>query len=246
MQILSWWDEFFDQEVAQLILRGLRPGELDFLVDQLGLKDGDRIFDQCCGWGRVAGPLARLGYHVEGVDSCTTLIQQGTKSWSGRRLKLVCADAHNYRSTHLFDAAVNLYSSFGYHPDETQHLQMLRQLSDSVRVGARIILDTINPDKVWGDFQPEMTQNWPTGYQLRRQSELVCEKRLLNQIWNFTRPNGECFERRGTTRLYTSTELQTLLNSAGLRTLRVVGDLQANPVTPQSERLILVAEKLPT
>ena len=238
-----WWNEFFDQEVAELILEQPRPGEIPFLVKHLDIKPGDRVFDQCCGWGRISGPLAEQGYSVDGVDSSEPLIRYGVERWGKKAVSLTCADAHSYRPDGLVDGSVNLYSSFGYDKDESKHQQMLSRLAASLRPGGRMILDTINPEKVWGGFRPEMRRDWPSGYHLQRQSQLIANRRQLHQLWIFTRPNGDTFQKSGTTRLYTAAELQGMLTKAGLTALKLMGDLESSQFGPQSERLIWLAEK---
>ena len=42
--------------------------QVDFLVEKLELKGGERILDLACGFGRHSLELARRGYEVTGVD----------------------------------------------------------------------------------------------------------------------------------------------------------------------------------
>src|SRR4051794_21153662 len=69
----SWWESFFDDAYADLALVR-RDGEavrrdVAFLMERLGLEAGCKVFDQCCGVGGLALPLARQGVRVVGVEA---------------------------------------------------------------------------------------------------------------------------------------------------------------------------------
>ena len=49
--------------------------EVDFVVDALGLKPGDRVLDVGCGPGRHAHELARRGLVVHGIDISQRFIE---------------------------------------------------------------------------------------------------------------------------------------------------------------------------
>ena len=42
--------------------------QVDFIVEALGVPEGARVLDLCCGWGRLSIPLAERGYRVAGLD----------------------------------------------------------------------------------------------------------------------------------------------------------------------------------
>src|SRR5262245_159926 len=78
-----WWSSFFDDEYAEFGLRARTEQAsvadaaiVEFLVRELGLAAGDRVFDQCCGIGRVGIPLAQRGMVVTGVDITPAYLQE--------------------------------------------------------------------------------------------------------------------------------------------------------------------------
>ena len=239
----GWWIEFFDKRVAETILAELRPNELDFLTSTLELTPGQSIFDQCCGWGRVAGPLAQQGYSVWGVEASPELLCEATRKWNSPNLNFSLADATEHEQTPLCDVGLNLYSSFGYSEDQNHNQRMLEQLVGAVKPGGKLLLDTINPDRVYAQFQSTFTQKSINGTTIVRESELRNNGRSLHQIWHFEFPDGQGLTRRGITWLYSRRELEEMLLGSGCQPQACFSDLFGKPHSPEGERLILVAQK---
>src|SRR5437870_5731330 len=68
-----WWQTFFSGLVMEAWIgnpyyAALTPGDVDFLLKTLAPAPGARILDVPCGDGRIALPLAAIGFHVTGVD----------------------------------------------------------------------------------------------------------------------------------------------------------------------------------
>ena len=96
--------------------------EVNGVVGQLGLAPGARLLDLCCGQGRHAVPLARLGLRVTGLDLSRPLLARAAAAADGGPpVGLVAADMRRLPfADGSFDAVLNLFNSFGYLEDETQ------------------------------------------------------------------------------------------------------------------------------
>ena len=239
----NWWTEFFSREVAEAILSELRPGELDFLMKHLQLDQKSTVFDQCCGWGRVAGPLSKRVGKVWGIDDVPEMVEAAKERWAGRTLEVLCTDAFLHVQEPLCDGAINLYSSFGYTSDTEKNFTMLQRLAASVKPGRRFVLDTINPWRVYGDFQETMETETPSGIRVLRESRLDKDRKLLHQKWKFLFHEDRPIERYGVTKLYDLEELRDMVLSLDCEPLAAFGDFSGSGYTDESERLILLARR---
>jgi len=75
----DWWQSFHVIEMADLFLD--RPQTqvdqtTDFLMEAMDLKQGDLVFDQCCGVGTLALNLARRNLRATGVETDLRLFQR--------------------------------------------------------------------------------------------------------------------------------------------------------------------------
>lgn len=230
-----WWERFFDDAFAELWLSDddacEREQRTDGLMRLLGLQPGSRLFDQCCGVGRVALPLIERGVHVEGVDGVASYVARArarcsalpAAQRSGGRFE--CGDALTHVPALPCDAAINWYTSFGYSADDALNAAMLARVWDALRPGGLFALDYPDMDRVRACFQArsERARDTPSGrFVAVREARLDERREMLVDRWTFVAPGGEARTRAGETRLYSGGQLRALLVGAGFEVLRAV------------------------
>ncbi|MQG67298.1 MAG: methyltransferase domain-containing protein [SAR202 cluster bacterium] len=150
--------------------------EVDFLVQELGLRHGARILDVGCGAGRHSVELARRGFRLTSLDLSGGQLRQAVAAAesAGVRPDWVRADAtrFSFRPTH--DAAICLCEGalglLDHGEDPVEHdLAIFRNIRSALVPEAPFILTALNgyrtirqitPDQVAsGEFDPAtMTQ----------------------------------------------------------------------------------------
>lgn len=242
----GWWTELYDRLLADVLLeREQAPNAvLDFLERALGVAPGARLFDQCCGIGSLAVPLAARGYEVVGCDLGDGYVERGraAAAAAGVRVELHHADAFAFVPEAPCAGAFNWWTGFGYARDDARNLEMLRRAAEALVPGGRLVLDTMNVPGVLRDFRPTV-HTVRGGVQLTRESALDVDAGLLHKRWIYTRDDGHRVERRSTMRLHTPWELRALLHAAGFTHVRMVGDVDEQPLTIDSPRCIAIATR---
>jgi len=96
--------------------------------------EGPAILDAGCGPGRIAVELASRGARVTGVDLIRPFLTAAHDSAEdeGVSLDLEQADLRTYVRPEAFDAAVSLYTSFGYCDTIEEDLQILKNIAASL------------------------------------------------------------------------------------------------------------------
>lgn len=107
------WKRFFDEHAPRYMenaFTGNTRAEVEFVVDLLGLRAGNTILDMGCGTGRHSAGLAQHGLKVTGLDLSEGMLDQARKAAAqmGVEVEWIQADATEWRSDLLFDAAVCL------------------------------------------------------------------------------------------------------------------------------------------
>ncbi len=163
------WEEFFDGHAPVYMDNSFTKNtveEAEFVLEELRLPPGSRILDVGCGTGRHAVELARRGYQVTGVDISSGMLAEAEKAAreAGVEVELIHADATEFRSDKLFDAAICLcegaFSLLGSEDDPIEHdLAILRNVYASLRPGAGFILTALNACRMIRQATQEDVEN---------------------------------------------------------------------------------------
>jgi SAM-dependent methyltransferase len=220
----NWWEHFFDEDYLQLWGAFLTPerteAEADGLWKLLQLRQGARVLDAPCGYGRLSRSLAERGAAVLGVDQSATLIdraEQDRGALPAARLRYLRHDLRKPLVESGFDAAFNVFSSLGYGSEEDD-LAILRTLRDSVRPGGLVHIDTMHRDVV----AAKMSRGDRPASRLA-DGTIVVEEPLFDPIlgrvktsWYWCGPRGGG-HKSASFRVYSATELMQLVERAGFR-----------------------------
>lgn len=254
----AWWHALYDDYLAEILLEREDPGQvsatLDFLVETLKLEAGQLVFDQCCGIGSLALPLAARGYALIGVDQAANYIARAEKA--ARRsagagaqqldARFFADDAFEFVAPAPADAAFNWWTSFGYDESDAVNLRMLRRAFESLRPGGRFALDTMNVPGLLRNFRPRETTRRATSrgeLRLLRESRLDLARGMIHKTWTFTPAEGPALERKSSVRLYMPDALAALLNTAGFTDVTLYGSVAGEVLELDSPRCICVARR---
>jgi len=245
----QWYREFFDD----LYLRVYQPleapeqvrREVDFIVKALDLPAGAKVLDLCCGQGRHSLELARRGFQVVGVDLSEALLYAARKraESEGLSVTFLRCDMREIDFADEFDAVINMFTSFGYLESEAEDEKVLGKVAQALKSGGKFLLDVVNRDRLVRDFQAREWHAADEGW-------LVLEERTFDHLsgrmetrWVCVARDGVRYERLSSVRLYTASELRTMLERAGLKVTNLFGDYDGSPYSWDSQRLIVVACK---
>ena len=208
-----------------------------------GCPDGGDLLDVACGFGRHAVPLAQAGFRVVGVDRSAALLDEARRRADGAAWpKLIQAD---YRELPFpdasFDGALNLYTSLGYLGDE-EDTKVLTEVARVLRPGARLVIETMHRDLLVRRFQEH-------GWELLGAGRLLLEQRTFDPVGGVTQTTQTLIDRDGArdsrtfeARIYTATELVSMLKRAGFAKTTCHGDLHGAPFSTGT-RLVVVARR---
>lgn len=151
---MDWAKTVFvrNARLYELVLEGMwERGEEDAVATsaylaERGLKNC-RILDVPCGIGRVAIPLARLGFVVTGLDLSPHLIKAAEKKASDYkvapdRARFLVGDMHELGSRFepgSFDVVMNVFTSIGYGSEEDD-LTFFREARGATKRGGLLLI----------------------------------------------------------------------------------------------------------
>lgn len=240
----SWWRNHFDSHA-------LRPAaqlkaQADSLERFLDLQPRSRLLDLACGAGRQTLELARRGHRVLGVDSIEAALAEARHGAREERLNVhfLKADLRQIPYRAEFDAVVNLFTSFGYFPSERDDLKVLEGVRKSLKTGGRFLIDVLNKEWLMRHFEPN---SWE---QEDGRSPVLLDRIVFNFETGRLDNHRTIVAKDGTRspsfvslRLYTLTELKSLIERAGLVYTRCWGGFEGGAYGMDSPRMIVLAGK---
>lgn len=214
---------------------GLEAAGVATLID---LQPGERLVDIACGAGRHAAAFADMGLNVVGVDLSANLLAEASQrpQLTGR---LVRADVRALPFEGRFDAATNLFTSFGYFDDD-QNAAALKQMAGVLRPGGRLCLDHAHRAFVQETLvESETKQVDELTLRIRRsiEGDRVIKRTLAEHADGRTRDLIE------SVRLFTVDQITALFDDAGLSVERVAGSFDGGPLFDESDRMIVCGVK---
>lgn len=241
------WIAFFDAHAPHYMSNGFTRNtikEVDFLIDELKLSEGDTVLDIGCGTGRHSIELARRGYKVTGVDISSGMLSEAAQAASEAQVNVewIHQDAVLFTPTRSYDAVICLcegaFGLVGREEEPVEHDRaILQAISDALRPQGRFILTTLN---AYANIRKLTQEHVEAG---RFNPATMIEHYM--EEWDL--PEGkrqvEIKERR-----YFPSELQAMFAQSGLKVEHIWGGTAGNwkraPIDLDEIEIMVVAHKV--
>jgi SAM-dependent methyltransferase len=201
------------------------------------------VLDIGCGTGRHLAALGRRGTSAFGLDLSPHLLALAARRAPGRVVRgdmrrLPFADG-------AFDAALSMFTSFGYFAESAENRRVLEEARRVVRPGGGLVIDYFNAERTLADLTPESARfvgrydvverrsliGGPGGERIVKVIEIREGERLVDTL-------------REEVTVYRPEELDALCRATGWTTIDRLGDYDGGRFDPaESSRLLLVARR---
>ena len=239
-QEADWFEEWFGEDYLRIYQhRDEEEAEsvIDLIAEHVGAHDIRAVLDLACGAGRHSKPLWERWWTV-GLDLSAALLKVARLE-SGD-YPYVRADMRELPfAPETFDLVVNLFTSFGYFDDDTEHERVLECVCSVLRQGGTFVLDFLNAGQVRNDLVP-YDERHENGITIEQRRTITPDQRFVEKTITLREKNRQYTER---VRLLSSSDLVDMLESAGFEVTRRVGDYRGTPWTAESPRTILFATR---
>ncbi len=241
----DFWETFFPTLFSSRRWEAA-PAEIDSLLELTDLEPGAHVLDLCCGPGRHSLELARRGFRVTGVDRTASYLGAARQKVAEESLEIefVQEDMRRFVRPGAFDAALNLFTSFGYFEDPADDLQVAKNLYASLKPGGKLVIEMMGKEVLARIFQE---RDW--AWLDEEEGVIMLQERKLSQGWGWIENTWILLrgtDRKTSTishRLYAGTEMASLLRQAGFASVTLFGGLDGVPYDQYARRLVVVAKK---
>lgn len=255
----EWWRDVFDRPTFLELYERSDTERAIVQTDQIltllgldGVRQGDgqpgpaRILDVCCGYGRHSVELARRGFRVTGVDVSETQIAHAREraAEAGLKPEFIVGDARDMPVRDSYDAAINMFLSFGYFATDAESQSMLNEVARVLRPGGRFLIDFWNREHEIRSFQETIVDR--RGDDILEIEDWAFDHLAGRLNWTNTVifPDGRREAWHHSIRAFTVAEVKTMLEIAGFALTGVFGSLAGDPYTMDSEAAVFAAERV--
>src|SRR2546428_3429088 len=147
-----WYEDFFGSDYLIRYVHPDAAAEVEASDKILHLRKGGRILALGCGAGRHSIGLAQRGYRVTGLDLSAPLLAEARKAARGVGVKatFVQGDMRHLRFRGAFDAAISMFTSFGFFDRQAEDREVLRGIARALRPRGKFLMELFNRDSLVG------------------------------------------------------------------------------------------------
>lgn len=245
-----WYVNAYDEHYYESYREEFTPeqtaAEIDGVLPLLGLDQGARVLDLCCGFGRHSLELARRGCRVAGLDLSPALLAHAREAAVSEGLEIdwIEADMRDIPvPAEPYDAVLMLFSSFGVFDNDTEEARVAEAVARVLKPGGGVLIDTVNRELMLRRWMPRRWMERPDGTLLLNRMRFD----ILTGIWHshetVIHPDGQRREDEHRLRFWTYTELAGLLTRAGFTSPAGYGGLDGSRYTWDSMRMVVTARR---
>lgn len=222
--------------------------EVEGIINLLNLKPGDKILDMPCGYGRHSKALAKMGMKVTGVDinqKELNLAKQNSEDLALLNLKFEKEDMREFKRLEEFDAAINMFYSFGFFASDEENLNVLQNFYYCLKPNGKFLMHTdVNLPRILdGKYKTHEFRRLSSGGLLEIIDQYDVRTKRINGVWKISRPEIQTKEKSYSVRVYTKEEFEDLCKKVGFKTVNTVGDWSNKAYSIDSEDMIIIAQK---
>jgi SAM-dependent methyltransferase len=213
------------------------------IIALFDLKPGMKVLDLCCGVGRHSLEFARRGFHVTGVDRTKSYLDTASKraKAEGLDIEFVLEDMRKFSRKPEFDLVINLYTSFGYFEDPAEDRLVALNMSESLKEGGIFLLEMASKEVNARVFR-ERDWNEVDDLIILEERKVLDNWSRMGMHWIILKGNRR-EDINLSVRLYSASELVSLLSGCGFRQCDVYSDFEGSPYDHKAKRLLVAARK---
>ena len=234
---LPWYRRAFDELYPLLYPHrddASARREIAALIKTLNVPQGTLTLDIACGAGRHLRAMLDAGLDAYGVDLSGPLLARaiGERELAGR---VIQTDVRRLPFANQFDFATNLFTSFGYFPNDAQNAAAMARMTGVLKPGGRFVIDHAHEPWVLAHLV-EHDRRELAGLTVESRRWIEDGRMKKDMMITDRRSRTEVIHEN--VQLFSLDKMSDLLGRCGIQVDGVFGDFDGSPLTAESSRMI--------
>lgn len=227
-----------------IIPPGLTEAETDFIQEMALLKEGAKVLDIMCGYGRHALELAKRGIEVTAVDNLRDYIDEIKTLANEQKLPVEAfqSDVLTVKLKNVYDAVICMGNSFAFFNEEDA-ITILKNISTHLKSGGILIINSWMVAEVAIKHFKEKDWHYAGEYKCLLEYKYGLWPSRIESEQTIISPDGIVETVKGVDYIFTLNEMERMFNKAGLKTREVYSTPRKKKFTLGDGRVYIVAEK---
>jgi SAM-dependent methyltransferase len=239
-QEADWFEQWFGEDYLHIYQhRDEKEAEhaIELIASNLAGREINSVLDLGCGAGRHTKALFERWWTV-GLDLSMALLK--VARMESPDAPYVRADMRELPfADESFDLVVNLFTSFGYFEEDSEHARVLACVCAATRRGGTFVIDFLNAGQVRRELVP-YDERLENGITIEQRRTISSDDRFVEKRIRLRERGKEYIER---VRLLSAADLERMLSAAGFEVLKRFGDYSGVGWSENSPRTILFASR---
>lgn len=224
---------------------GLTEAEADFIQEIASLKNGCKVLDIMCGYGRHALELGRRGVVATALDNLQDYIDEIKAKASEQNLPVIGVqeDVLHAQLNDVYDAAICMGNSFAFF-NRQDAVTILKNISSHLKADGVLIINSWMVAEVAIKHFKEKDWHYAGDYKCMLEYKYRFQPSRIESEQTIIAPDGSVEIIKGVDYIFTLDELETMFNEAGFKTTNVFSTPRKKKFVMGDGRVYIVAEKI--
>ena len=237
----EWFKQWFNEDYLMLYEHRNEEDallQIELILAEIPMNKRTKILDLCCGSGRHTKILDQKGYKVKGIDLSEILIKMGKAKYPFLNLKV--EDMRDFKGN--YDVILSLFTSFGYFASIEENEEVINIVFKRLNNGGYFWLDFFNKEEILKSCLKETIKVFK--HKTIEEKKVIKLNRIEKEIKIKDNLSKEEKIYQESVRLFSKEELCQLMEKNNFKILKVFGNYQGLKWKENSERTIILGQKL--
>jgi len=228
-----------------LIPNGLTEAEVDFIQDIGNIKQGGRVLDIMCGYGRHSIELARRDHAVTAVDNLKDYIKEieSTAKEEDLAIEAILSDVLEVELSGIYDAAICMGNSFAFFNKE-ESISLLKKITSHLKPTGVLVINSWMIAEIAIRHFREKEWYRVNDYKYLLDYKFLFHPNRIESEQTVIAKDGSIEVIKGVDFVFTLDELEVMFKEAGLATKEIYSTPRKKKFTMGDGRIYIVAEKI--